>query len=136
MNDSNSSPRRIAIAVVEHNGSYLIRQRPTGGPLAGFWEFPGGKVHAGETPEAAALRECAEETGLSVRAIELLAQVDHMYEHGALRLSFYHCTPADPARLPLGNFGWVEAATLASLKFPPANGTVLEAIAKRQTVKP
>ena len=67
---------------------------------------------------------------------KLLAQVDHMYEHGALRLSFYHCTPADPARLPLGNFGWVEAATLASLKFPPANGTVLEAIAKRQTVKP
>lgn len=136
MSDFNSSPQRIAIAVVEHNGSYLIRQRPGGAPLAGFWEFPGGKVHADETPEAAALRECREETGLSVRAIELLAEVDYTYDHGSLRLAFYRCSPADPACPPLGNFGWVEAAALANLKFPPANAKALEGIAQRHVAKP
>jgi 8-oxo-dGTP diphosphatase len=139
MSDSNSSPQRIAIAVsiavVEHNGRYLIRQRPSGAPLAGFWEFPGGKVHADETPEAAALRECREETGLAVTAVELLAEVDHTYDHGALRLAFYRCAPVDPACPPLGNFGWVDAAALANLKFPPANARVLEAIARCHAVK-
>ncbi len=53
---------RIAIAVVEHDGNFLIGLRPSGAVLGGLWEFPGGKVEPDETPEAAAARECLEET--------------------------------------------------------------------------
>ena len=48
-------PTPIAVAVVRYDGKFLIGRRPEGVPLAGLWEFPGGKVHAGETPEAAAV---------------------------------------------------------------------------------
>ena len=58
--------QQIAVAVVEHDGRFLVGLRPAGKPLAGFSEFPGGKVHSGETPAEAAERECREETGLSV----------------------------------------------------------------------
>jgi 8-oxo-dGTP diphosphatase len=128
MSESNSSPQQIAIAVVEHNGSYLIRQRPSGAPLAGFWEFPGGKVHAGETPEAAATRECREETGLAVTVVEMLAEVDHSYDHGTLRLAFYLCTPRSPSGQPGGGFCWTLGSTLGSYEFPPANEVVLRRI--------
>lgn len=58
-------PTPIAIAVVQHADQFLIGQRPAGLVLSGYWEFPGGKIQLGETPEAAAVRECLEETGLS-----------------------------------------------------------------------
>ena len=57
----------VAAALVNENGDILLAQRPEGKALAGLWEFPGGKVEPGETPEAALVREVDEETGLSVR---------------------------------------------------------------------
>ena len=69
----------IAIAIVEYDGLFLVGQRPPDVPLAGLWEFPGGKVQAGETPEAAAARECFEETGLT-------AQVDRRVRSRSARL--------------------------------------------------
>ena len=62
MSDTLATP--IAIAVVLHNDCVLIGVRPAGATLAGLWEFPGGKIEAGETPNEAAERECLEETGL------------------------------------------------------------------------
>ena len=59
-------PVRVAIAIVEQNGQFLVGVRPESVPLAGFAEFPGGKVHDDETAAAAAVRECHEETGLQV----------------------------------------------------------------------
>ena len=53
-------PVEIAIAVVEHEGRFLIGLRPPGAPLAGLWEFAGGKLEPGETPQMAAARECLE----------------------------------------------------------------------------
>ena len=77
---SAASPTPIAVAVVEHDGRYLVGQRPAHVPLGGFWEFPGGKVERGETPEAAAIRECLEETGLTVhiqRVLEIISGKEH-----------------------------------------------------------
>ena len=62
----------IAVAVVEHEGRVLIGQRPPGTALAGYWEFPGGKIGAGERAEEAARRECLEETGLITRTTDLI----------------------------------------------------------------
>jgi mutator protein MutT len=133
MSASPVSRQRIAIAVVEHEGRYLIRQRPPGSPLAGLWEFPGGKVHPGEDVRSAAVRECREETGLGVAAVELLAEVEHTYAHGDLRLSFISCVLKFTDSVPQGGYRWVEAASLGDYDFPAANSQVLATIARRHS---
>ena len=95
-------PTPIAVAVVRHAGRVLIGRRGAGVPLAGLWEFPGGKVREGETAEEAAARECLEETGLAVHIAGTLAEVVHPYEHGPLRLCFLAAEPVDPAVVPRG----------------------------------
>src|SRR5947209_11623433 len=91
-------PTAIAIAVVEHEGRFLIGLRPGGVPLAGLWEFPGGKVEPDELAENAAIRECLEEAGLVARITGEYPQVSHVYEHGALRLRFFACVAVEQQR--------------------------------------
>ena len=57
----------VAVALVDAEGRVLLQQRPPGKPMAGLWEFPGGKVEAGETPEAALVRELEEELGIATQ---------------------------------------------------------------------
>ena len=115
----------IAIAVVEDHDRFLVGRRPNGVPLAGFWEFPGGKVHEGETIDLAAARECREETGQRVRVIGKLVDLRHDYECGTLHLYFFDCRLEQRNEL-LGSFRWVSRAELARLEFPPANQRVLD----------
>jgi 8-oxo-dGTP diphosphatase len=125
-NAEQAAPTPIAIAVVENAGRYLIGRRPDGVPLAGFWEFPGGKVHADEVPAAAAARECLEESGLVVEVGKLLTEVDYLYEHGAVHLSFFDCSAIDADAAPREPFRWVPAEQLGDFEFPPANAALLE----------
>ena len=111
----------IAIAVVEHDGQYLIGLRPEGVALAGLWEFPGGKVHPGESAAQAAVRECREETGLAVEVVAELDTVDHQYEHGQVELHFFRCRPVDAFQKPDARFRWVPASELPAYEFPAAN---------------
>jgi mutator protein MutT len=117
---------QIAIAVVERAGRFLVGQRPAGVPLAGLWEFPGGKVTPGETIEQAAARECLEETGLTVRVVEAFPIVRHEYPHGGVELYFFRCTIVEPEHLPKEPFTWLTAAELAELSFPEANRAILD----------
>jgi 8-oxo-dGTP diphosphatase len=119
---------QIAIAVVEHEGRFLVGRRPPNVPLAGLWEFPGGKVQAGETAEAAAARECLEEAGLDVQVGVEYPPVKYDYAHDRVELHFFHCMPVDPARTPREPFRWIRAAELAELEFPAANRAILEGI--------
>ncbi len=116
---------RIVIAVVEDEGRYLIGLRPEGAPLAGLWEFPGGKIEEGETPREAAARECREETGLEIQVGKEYPQVDYRYDHGDVRLYFFACTISrslpPSSREPKPPFRWVEAEALRDLEFPAAN---------------
>lgn len=115
----------IAVAVVQRDGQFLVGRRPAGVPLAGFAEFPGGKVKAGEAADEAAARECLEETGIEVEVMDLLATVEHEYPHGMLCLYFFSCRVARKAT-PCGTFRWVSPEELLQLEFPPANRKVLE----------
>jgi mutator protein MutT len=125
---------KVAIAVVEQNGCFLIGQRPEGIPLAGLWEFPGGKILPGETAEAAAIRECLEETSIRVENVLHLLSVGHEYEHGTLALEFVACRPIQGEHaLPSHPFRWVRREELANYQFPAANAAVLEVLARTKT---
>lgn len=117
---------QIAVAVVERDGRFLVGRRPEGVPLAGLWEFPGGKVKAAETPAAAAVRECQEEAEIAIRVQRLYDVLDYDYEHAALRLYFFACEAIGPVVEPKPPFQWLAAAELAGLKFPPANEAILQ----------
>src|SRR6266567_7209288 len=83
----------VAVALVDVDGRVLLAQRPAGKPMAGLWEFPGGKVDAGETPEGALIRELAEELGIDVAASCLapFAFASHGYADFHLLMPLYVC---------------------------------------------
>ena len=123
----------IGVAVVEHRGRYLVGFRSEDGPLPGFAEFPGGKCRPGETTGVCACRECLEETGLEVFAVDLLMHRTFKYPHGTFDLHFWLCRPTARA-LVLDNqrgYRWVPGPELSSLKFPEANAPLIEHLARR-----
>jgi mutator protein MutT len=125
--------KTIGIAIVEHAGRYLVGTRGPEVALAGYSEFPGGKCEPGESPAECARRECLEETGLAVDAVELLLNVRHVYDHGAVDLHFWLCRPSNSEAVKDDHncYRWVPGADLSSLQFPEANRSVLEMIAER-----
>jgi len=125
-----SRPIDVALAVVRHADQVLIGPRPEGVSLAGFWEFPGGRVQPQESPEEAAVRECREETGLEIQLQARLSTVDHEYPHGRVRLCFFAAEPLNPAQLPAAPFRWVAIADLADYRFPPPNAGVVESLGR------
>lgn len=123
----NDPIQRVAIAVVEHEGSYLVGTRRPSDALAGFSEFPGGKCRPGEEMAACAVRECFEETELAVVAVNRLYACRHDYPHGRLELEFWLCRPESPedVAFPGGGYSWIPAQALHSLRFPDANSPVV-----------
>lgn len=119
-----SPPKPIGIAVVEHAGQYLVGVRAEGTVLAGYAEFPGGKCEPGETAEACAVRECLEETGLSVESVGLIDRIAWDYPHGQVDLSFVRCLISEDAQ-PRSPFRWVPVEELGKLRFPEANAEVI-----------
>jgi len=128
------SPTQIGIAVVEHRGRYLVGLRRESEQLAGLAEFPGGKCLPDETSGLCARRECLEETGLDVQAIDLLMRRTFTYPHGTFDLHFWLCRPTPRAEIAENHKGyrWVPAAELSSLKFPEANKPLVEVLLARR----
>jgi 8-oxo-dGTP diphosphatase len=122
----------VAAALVDAAGRVLVAQRPEGKSLAGLWEFPGGKVEGGETPEAALIRELDEELSIRVNiaALQPIGFVSHAYPAFHLLMLLYGCrqwhgTPDGQQGQPLQ---WVAAADLARLAMPPADLPLLSVI--------
>ena len=114
-----------ACALVDTDGRVLLARRPEGKAMAGLWEFPGGKLKPGETPEAALIRELKEELGIDVAAACLapLAFASHAYEGFHLLMPLFVCrrwkgTPAGREKQALA---WVRAAKLTEYDMPPAD---------------
>jgi mutator protein MutT len=123
-------PTPIAIAVVERDGCFLVGRRPEGAPLAGLWEFPGGKIEPDESPEAAAVRECQEEAGIDVEPLFRYPTNVHEYQHGRVELFFIACRPPAAGAAETANgFRWVPRKELQKLRFPEGNRAVLQILA-------
>lgn len=121
------SIQQIAVAVVCHEGRYLVGRRAKDQTLAGKAEFPGGKVLPGESPAEAAVRECREETGLEALVTGAFDPLVHAYAHGTLELYFFQCRLAASGE-PRPPFTWVATEDLARLEFPAANRAILTTI--------
>ena len=122
-----SSPLLLvaAAALVDVDGRVLICQRPEGKKLAGLWEFPGGKLEAGETPEACLIRELKEELEITVKAdcLSPFVFASHSYDDFHLLMPLYLCRRWDgrPTAAEHKALAWVRPSKLADYPMPPAD---------------
>lgn len=114
-----------AVALVDSKNNILLAKRPKGKGMAGLWEFPGGKVKEGETPEFALARELAEELGIETRecCFAPLGFASHSYDDFHLMMPLYACRmwTGEPTPLEGQELVWVAALDLAKYDMPPAD---------------
>lgn len=114
-----------AVALIDADGRILLAQRPEGKSMAGLWEFPGGKVEAGETPEAALIRELHEELGIETwsSCLAPLTFASHSYPDFHLLMPLFACRRWEGT--PVGQEGqvlkWAHARDLSGFPMPPAD---------------
>ncbi|MDO5370158.1 8-oxo-dGTP diphosphatase MutT [Paracoccus sp. (in: a-proteobacteria)] len=114
-----------AVALIDADGRVLLARRPEGKPMAGLWEFPGGKVDPGETPEAALIRELDEELGIETwnSCLAPLTFASHAYDSFHLLMPLYACRrwQGTPQPREGQELAWVRATDLARYPMPPAD---------------
>jgi len=114
-----------AVALIDADGRILLAQRPAGKSMAGLWEFPGGKVEPGETPEAALIRELHEELGIDTwtSCLAPLTFASHAYDDFHLLMPLFACRRWDGIVTPREGqtLKWVRARDLTDYPMPPAD---------------
>lgn len=114
-----------AVALIDVDGRVLLAQRPEGKSMAGLWEFPGGKVEHGETPEAALIRELHEELGIETwqSCLAPLTFASHAYDDFHLLMPLFACRKWEgmPTAQEGQTLAWVRANELRSYPMPPAD---------------
>ena len=124
----------VAAAVMIEHGKVLLSRRKAGTHLAGMWEFPGGKVEAGEDPRAALRRELEEELGIDTTIGEIVDVTFHRYDDAdkAVLLLFFEATRAagspEPSAIDVAEVGWFAADALDPAWFPPADVAILSKV--------
>lgn len=120
----------VAAALVDGEGRVLLAQRPEGKALAGTWEFPGGKLEPGESPEAALARELDEELGIVAGPLEPFTFVSHVYPDFHLVMLLFWCRhwQGEPHGRDGQALRWERPVAMAALPMPPADVPLVEAL--------
>lgn len=119
----------VVAAVIERGGRFLVTRRLQGTHLAGLWEFPGGKVHEGETQEAALRREIVEELDADVSQLRKIFQTSHAYPERDVELHFFRGDLTREPRPMLGQeLRWVARDELSAMNFPPADAELIDGL--------
>ena len=120
---------RVTAAIIEKEGKILIAKRKAGDDLfSGLWEFPGGKIEEGETPEECIARELKEELDIEVEVGELITSNKHKYPHGIFELLAYRVKHVS-GEMVLNDheeIKWVTADEMSSFEFPPADIPIIK----------
>lgn len=127
-------PIVVAAAVIKRRGRVFIARRGRG-PLRGKWEFPGGKVEVGETPEECLVRELREELGINVIVEKQIAEVEYQYESGVVRLFVFLVKWAGGTMEPTEHdaLAWVSPHSLLMYDLAPADEPVARRLAEEAT---
>ena len=119
----------VSIALINEANEILLSKRPNNKHLAGFWEFPGGKVESGETPEGALIREIKEELNIDIndKCIAPLSFSEFDYKEFQLLLLLYVCRrwEGEPKSMENNELKWVEPNMLRKYKMPPADDSLI-----------
>lgn len=117
----------VVTAMIKKDGKVLLGKRPKGNSLAGQWEFPGGKIELGETPEEALKRELREEIGIEAEIGKLQIAYTHSFGEKAVLLLFFDVNfwKGEPRNLHHSELKWVAPAEIDSLDIPQANRRIL-----------
>ena len=114
-----------AVALVDADDRVLLARRPAGKPMAGLWEFPGGKLHEGETPEAALIRELREELAIDTveSCLAPIAFASHTYDDFHLLMPLFVCRVWDGTPQPREGqeLAWVRPRDMGKYDMPPAD---------------
>jgi len=124
-------PERIVVvaAVIEHDGRFLVARRLAGTHLGGYWEFPGGKVHEGETHDDALHREMSEELNTGISNTRRIFRTAHAYPERIVELHFYRGELTGEAHPALGQeLRWITREEFAALDFPPADAELIDGL--------
>ena len=123
----------VAAVIADAAGRILLARRGPGGVHGGLWEFPGGKVEAGETPARALARELTEELGVEVAVGESFLTVDHAYPHVHILLDAYRCRieAGRPQALDCAEVRWVETPDLHRYPMPEADLPIARLLERR-----
>jgi 8-oxo-dGTP diphosphatase len=127
---ASAAVRVVAAVLRDAGGRVLIAQRPPGKHMAGYWEFPGGKIAAGESSEQALTRELAEELGIALQRCHPLLQLRHDYADRVVELEVFVVDDyrGEPSGRETQALKWVAAAELFAQALLPADRPIIEAL--------
>ena len=127
--------KQVAAAIISRNGRILVTRRAPGERLAGYWEFPGGKIEMSESPQECIVRELLEELSLNATAGEIIARSIYEYTEGAIELIAIECKVKEPQiKLTVHDaYDFLEPTNLLRIKLAPADIEIAGEVIRRHS---